>query len=73
MSRHARKDGGNYRKADACVAGQPPFIYKISFQYVPVGSGYPECFAVLDQGGKTIAWLTDKQMRDALDRFDEMA
>jgi hypothetical protein len=73
LSRHARKDGGNYQKADYHAEGVAPFEYKIRVQTVPAGVTYPECFSVVDKDGKIVAWLTDRQVRAALDRFDEVA
>lgn len=68
-----RKPGGNYVKADRCIAGEPPFLFSIDFQFIPAGPSYPECFCVRDKDGKVVAWLTDTQVREALKRFDEMA
>jgi hypothetical protein len=72
MSRHARADGGRYSKANY-AAGEPPFLNKLAVEIIPVAEGYPSCFGVFDKGGKLVAYLTDMQVREALDKFDDLA
>jgi hypothetical protein len=68
-----RKPGGNYQKADRCVAGEPPFTFTIGVQQIPAGPTYPECFGVFDKDHKIVAWLTEKQVRESLEKFDAIA
>lgn len=68
-----RKPGGGYVKADKAFTGEAPFLYSLAVQSVPAGAGYPECFAVIDKDRKTVAWLTERQVREALARFDAIA
>ena len=72
MSRHARVEGGSYHKADYAI-GEPPFLSRISIEMVPAGPGYPSAFGVFDKDGKLVAYLTDMQVREALEKFDDMA
>ena len=72
MSRHARVEGGSYHYA-TYVVGAPPFQSKLIVEFMPVAEGRPTCFVVLDKDGKPIAHLTDMQVREALEKFDDMA